>query len=191
MASAPGQGGVREALAPHPEDLRRSDGGSLLPETMPPREGRRVDYVLTVAAQHRILEVDEKQHFNYYRAATLGHYADGTPVASPLTPGSPLAMLRRSWRAVASGGRSHRCSRSTTVVISSVRSVTLSPTSCPSSTDGHLRSGSPTSRSKTGFSTHRRVGPWRLFSPSDSSPRLGGCSDPSPRSTQHWYGDPL
>ena len=58
-------------------------GGFVLPATMPPRESRRVDYVLVVDGKHRILEVDEKQHFNRYRAATLSHYADSTPVAFP------------------------------------------------------------------------------------------------------------
>jgi len=43
-----------------------------LPETMPPRERRRVDCVLKLAhSPPRIIEVDETQHFNCYRAATL------------------------------------------------------------------------------------------------------------------------
>jgi hypothetical protein len=47
-----------------------------LPETMPAREWRRVDCVLRVAnSDPRIIEVDETQHFNRFRAATLRLYS--------------------------------------------------------------------------------------------------------------------
>jgi len=59
--------------------------GLTLPETMPPRETRRVDAVLdTGDGAPRILEVDEKQHFNPYRALSLRHYPPGTRVAFPV-----------------------------------------------------------------------------------------------------------
>lgn len=60
--------------------------GAKLPETMPLRETRRVDCVLTLHGEHRILEVDEKQHFNHFRAQTLAHYTGphhATPIAFP------------------------------------------------------------------------------------------------------------
>jgi hypothetical protein len=59
--------------------------GGVLPETMPSRERRVVDCVLVVDGDCRILEVDEKQHFNTFRARTLAHYGDAVPVAFPVT----------------------------------------------------------------------------------------------------------
>ena len=51
--------------------------GEHLPEKMPPRERRHVDCVLKVkTSAPRIIEVDEKQHFNCYRARTLCLYSD-------------------------------------------------------------------------------------------------------------------
>lgn len=59
--------------------------GSDLPETMPPRETRRVDGVLaTEDGTRRILEVDETQHFNRYRALTLRRYPPDARVAFPV-----------------------------------------------------------------------------------------------------------
>lgn len=59
--------------------------GLELPATMPPRESRRVDAVLHKGGgAPRILEVDETQHFNRYRALTLRHYPPGAPVAFPV-----------------------------------------------------------------------------------------------------------
>lgn len=56
--------------------------GLALPETMPLRESRTVDAVLIARNQPpRILEVDEKQHFNPYRARTLQHYREKVPLA--------------------------------------------------------------------------------------------------------------
>jgi len=56
-----------------------------LPKAMPPRETRRVDAVLiTRAGEHRILEVDETQHFNRYRALTLQRYPVDARVAFPV-----------------------------------------------------------------------------------------------------------
>lgn len=55
-----------------------------LPGTMPPRETRRVDAVLsTHEGAPRILEVDETQHFNRYRALTLRRYPAHARVAFP------------------------------------------------------------------------------------------------------------
>jgi hypothetical protein len=58
--------------------------GGELPDTMPPRERRAVDCVLVVGGAYRILEVDEKQHFNRFRARALKHYAGRIPVAFPI-----------------------------------------------------------------------------------------------------------
>jgi hypothetical protein len=59
--------------------------GFVLPETMPPRETRRVDAVLDVGdGQPRILEVDETQHFNRYRALSLRSYPKTARVAFPI-----------------------------------------------------------------------------------------------------------
>ena len=59
-----------------------------LPEEMPTNEGRRVDCVLRVANHApRIIEVDERQHFNHYRAATLRLYP----------PDIRLAFDRKMW----------------------------------------------------------------------------------------------
>lgn len=55
-----------------------------LPEMMPPRETRRVDAVLDGSDAPRILEVDESQHFNRYRAATLRRYPADAGVAFPI-----------------------------------------------------------------------------------------------------------
>jgi hypothetical protein len=56
--------------------------GLQLPDEMRKVERRRVDAVLVVpGSPPRILEVDEKQHFNAYRAATLRRYKDDVPLA--------------------------------------------------------------------------------------------------------------
>ena len=53
-----------------------------LPITMPPRESRRLDGILKSAEfAPRIIEVDEIQHFNRYRAATLRLYPQSTALA--------------------------------------------------------------------------------------------------------------
>jgi hypothetical protein len=53
-----------------------------LPDVMRSVERRTVDAVLHTAGNPpRILEVDEKQHFNAYRARTLRHYLGSVPVA--------------------------------------------------------------------------------------------------------------
>lgn len=63
--------------------------GQMLPEVMRSVERRTVDAVLKVAGKPpRILEVDEKQHFNEFRALTLRHYV-----------AEPLAFDRQAWLA--------------------------------------------------------------------------------------------
>ena len=53
-----------------------------LQETMPPREWRRLDYVLKIAGSaSRIIEVDEEQHFNCFRAKTLHLYPSDIKLA--------------------------------------------------------------------------------------------------------------
>jgi len=59
-------------------------GGKVLPEVMRPVERREIDAILQRPGEPpRILEFDEKQHFNHYRARTLGFYADEVPLAFP------------------------------------------------------------------------------------------------------------
>jgi hypothetical protein len=56
--------------------------GLELPEVMRSIERRDVDAVLEARGQPaRILEVDERQHFNEFRAQTLRHYASEVPLA--------------------------------------------------------------------------------------------------------------
>jgi hypothetical protein len=53
-----------------------------LPPEMPPRERRSVDAVLERPGEPpRIVEVDEKQHFNRYRAMTIRAYPRELEVA--------------------------------------------------------------------------------------------------------------
>jgi len=79
----PGRGecGRRWSLT---RSIYRDLTGLELPEAMPPRETRRVDGVLEGDGTPRILEVDERQHFNRYRAATLRRYPTDARVAFPV-----------------------------------------------------------------------------------------------------------
>src|SRR5689334_10318212 len=52
-----------------------------LPEVMRSRETRRVDGVFTFEGTPFIYELDEVQHFNSYRAATLMKYPTDLPLA--------------------------------------------------------------------------------------------------------------
>jgi hypothetical protein len=64
--------------------------GMELPDVMPPRERRTVDCVLQRRGEPpRIVEVDETQHFNRYRAATIRLYP----------PSVTVAYNRRAWLA--------------------------------------------------------------------------------------------
>lgn len=59
--------------------------GMVLPEVMRPVERREIDAILQRPGESpRILEFDERQHFNYYRARTLGFYADRMLLAYPV-----------------------------------------------------------------------------------------------------------
>lgn len=59
-------------------------GGMELPDEMPPRERREVDGVMGGRGwPAQLVEVDESQHFNAYRALTLDHYPAGTPLGFP------------------------------------------------------------------------------------------------------------
>ena len=64
------------------EIYRDLEAGLELPEVMRPVERRELDAVIeTGDAGLRVLEVDETQHFNRFRALTLGHYAHTIPLA--------------------------------------------------------------------------------------------------------------
>jgi hypothetical protein len=63
-----------------------------LPDVMRSVERREVDAVLEIDGQpDRIIEVDERQHFNEFRATTLSHYAGDVPLAF-----DPAAWVERS-----------------------------------------------------------------------------------------------
>lgn len=58
--------------------------GLQLPDAMPPSESRNVDGVLEIAGTPmRILEVDERQHFNQPRALTLRQYPASLALGFP------------------------------------------------------------------------------------------------------------
>jgi len=68
-------------------DIYAALTGLVLRETMPASERRIVDCVLKIGnGPSRIIEVDEKQHFNVYRSKTLRMYPD-----------VPLAFEREQW----------------------------------------------------------------------------------------------
>lgn len=56
--------------------------GAELSEVMPPRERRALDAVLIAPdGTHRVVEIDETQHFNQFRALTLELYPAGARLA--------------------------------------------------------------------------------------------------------------
>lgn len=66
------------------QNIYRDLEGRELPEALPPRERRTLDAVLQRTGEPpRILEVDETQHFNAHRTATLRAYPDDAPTAFP------------------------------------------------------------------------------------------------------------
>jgi hypothetical protein len=70
--------------------------GMELPDSMPPRERRTVDCVLQRRGEPpRIVEFDETQHFNRYRALTIRRYPRSVRVA----------FDRRSWLAACDSKR--------------------------------------------------------------------------------------
>jgi hypothetical protein len=57
------------------EMYRKLTDGLELPEEMPVNNSRRVDGILHCGrSDYRVVEVDESQHFNYFRAMTLDLY---------------------------------------------------------------------------------------------------------------------
>jgi hypothetical protein len=57
----------------------------VLPTTMPPRERRNLDAIIRPPGQRpRILEFDESQHFNHFRALTFALYPSEVLVAFPI-----------------------------------------------------------------------------------------------------------
>lgn len=83
MADAARRSGVPRALAAGAGGLRRPDHrGRLVAHDAAegtPDRGR----VLVLDGQRRILEIDEKQHFNHFRAQTLQHYPNSIQVGFP------------------------------------------------------------------------------------------------------------
>lgn len=67
-----------------------------LPEVMPLGEWRKVDAIIRVNDNSwRVLEFDEKQHFNRYRAETLCIYAANVPLAFPASAWLEQSMAKR------------------------------------------------------------------------------------------------
>lgn len=70
--------------------------GLVLPDTMPLRERRAVDGVVTDdAGIAHVLEVDEKQHFNAYRYASLERYPRDTELRFPLDSWKEASSKKR------------------------------------------------------------------------------------------------
>jgi hypothetical protein len=62
--------------------IYRELAGMTLPEMMPEREWRQVDGILEIKGHApRIVEIDEPQHFNAFRSATIRRYPRNFPVA--------------------------------------------------------------------------------------------------------------
>ena len=62
---------------PLAQEIYQALTGRLLPDTMPPRERRKVDGVFHGSSVRPfIFELDEKQHFNEFRATTLRLYPE-------------------------------------------------------------------------------------------------------------------
>ncbi|WP_158677191.1 DUF7255 family protein [Arthrobacter sp. PGP41] len=62
---------------PQVSDIYHALTGLQMPEVMPLSERRSLDGVVTHRnGEHRIIEYDEEQHFNHYRALTLAHYPE-------------------------------------------------------------------------------------------------------------------
>ncbi len=73
--------------------------GLELPDEMPAHESRRIDGVIGGrGAPWRLVEVDESQHFNMYRALTLERYPASAPLAFP----------KDAWLAASRAGRAGR-----------------------------------------------------------------------------------
>jgi hypothetical protein len=63
---------------------RRLTDGLELPSTMPPRESRVVDGLIGGRGlPYRVIEFDESQHFNPFRAVTIRLYDRSSPLAFP------------------------------------------------------------------------------------------------------------
>jgi hypothetical protein len=79
----PGRRECRE-LWPLVQEIYAHLTGQTLPEIMSPKEKRRIDIVLAYPdGTQQFLEVDERQHFNPWRALTLDHYPIDTPLGFP------------------------------------------------------------------------------------------------------------
>lgn len=75
---------------------RRLTEGMELPDVMPPLERRTVDGIIGGRGlPWRLVEVDESQHFNEFRALTLRYYPKGAEIAFP----------RSEWEAASKRGR--------------------------------------------------------------------------------------
>lgn len=140
-------------------------GGGSLPETMPPRERRQVDAILVVGGEARILEVDETQHFNRFRALTLRRYNGQIPLAFPAADWIAACEAKKRLEGGGfgkprpplfprDGGRhQQRAFRDALADF------------CPASTDGCRPCASPTSRSLPGSTDRTRNHPCARFLP--------------------------
>jgi hypothetical protein len=114
--------------------------GQHLPSEMPPRERRSVDLVLIGDRMApRIVEVDEVQHFNAYRATTSGSIRVRLRLRSTARRGSLRARPSGASRAEDSHVPVRHCFLARTAVTSNGHFVTRWQISFPPLTDGCLR----------------------------------------------------
>lgn len=74
----------------------RLTNGLRLPDVMPPRERRSLDALMSDASGlTHVLEIDEKQHFNAYRAQSLSLYPPDAPVAFPTDAWIEASMAKK------------------------------------------------------------------------------------------------
>jgi hypothetical protein len=102
-------------------------GKELQREVMPVRETRRVDGVFCFEGTF-IYELDEVQHFNSFRAATLAPTLRTYGWDSTRQPGWVAAPRRRSLKVVAGRRSDHPSSRARTAATSNAHFVTRSLT---------------------------------------------------------------
>ncbi len=75
------------------EEIYRSLTDQTLPEVMSPKERRRIDVIIKFPdGTQQFVEVDERQHFNPWRAITLDHYPTNAKLGFPKDLWQPRAL---------------------------------------------------------------------------------------------------
>ena len=124
-------------------------------------ERRQVDAVLEIPGESpRILEVDESQHFNEYRARTLRHYLDQVRLAFPAQAWIAHSNQKTRLEGGGFGKPKPPLFPETVVDTVNVRSETPSATFFRPSTVSRPRSASAISRCRDGFTPPRADREW-------------------------------